>query len=56
MKLKNFLTPQHMIVGIAPGKTLAWLEEKCEAAVKGGTSYAEYPGTGRGRNDRCLCQ
>ena len=26
-EIKNFLTPQHMIVGFAPGKTLAWLEE-----------------------------
>lgn len=33
-EIKNFLTPQHMIVGIAPGKTLAWLEEKCEQPLK----------------------
>ena len=29
-EVKGYLTPEHMIVGIAPGKTLAWLEEKCE--------------------------
>lgn len=29
-EVRAFLTPEHMIVGIAPGKTLAWLEEKCE--------------------------
>ena len=33
-EIKSFLTPQHMIVGIAPGKTLAWLEEKCEQPLK----------------------
>ena len=34
MKIKSFLTPQHMIVGIAPGKTLAWLEEKAGLPLK----------------------
>ena len=33
-EIKSFLTPQHMIVGIAPGKTLAWLEEKFGKPVK----------------------
>ena len=33
-QIKGCLTPDHMIVGIAPGKTLAWLEEKCEQALK----------------------
>ena len=33
-EIKNFLTPQHMIVGIAPGKTLAWLEEKAGLPLK----------------------
>ena len=32
--MKGYLTPEHMIVGIAPGKTLAWLEEKCEQPLK----------------------
>ena len=33
-EIKSCLTPEHMIVGIAPGKTLAWLEEKCEQPLK----------------------
>ena len=28
-EVKGELTPEHTVVGIAPGKTLAWLEEKC---------------------------
>ena len=27
-------TPEHTVVGIAPGKTLAWLEEKCGQPLK----------------------
>ena len=33
-EVKDCLTPEHMIVGIAPGKTLAWLEEKCGLPLK----------------------
>ena len=33
-QIKGCLTPDHMIVGIATGKTLAWLEEKCEQLLK----------------------
>ena len=33
-EIKGCLTLSHMIVGIAPGKTLAWLEEKCELPLK----------------------
>lgn len=33
-EVKEELTPEHMIVGIAPGKTLAWLEEKCGQSLK----------------------
>ena len=33
-EIKDCLTPEHMIVGIAPGKTLAWLEEKCGQPLK----------------------
>lgn len=33
-EVKGYLTPEHMIVGIAPGKTLAWLEEKFGKPVK----------------------
>ena len=33
-EVKDYLTPKHMIVGIAPGKTLAWLEEKCGQPLK----------------------
>lgn len=28
-EIKDLLTPDHLIIGIAPGKTLAWIEEKC---------------------------
>ena len=33
-EVKGYLTPEHMIVGIAPGKTLAWLEEKAGLPLK----------------------
>ena len=33
-QIKDILTPEHMIVGIAPGKTLAWLEDKCGLPLK----------------------
>lgn len=33
-EIKGELTPEHIVVGIAPGKTLAWLEEKCGQPLK----------------------
>lgn len=33
-EVKDLLTTEHMVVGIAPGKTLAWLEEKCGKPLK----------------------
>lgn len=33
-QVKDVLTASHMLVGIAPGKTLAWLEEKCGQPLK----------------------
>ena len=33
-EVKGELTPEHTVVGIAPGKTLAWLEEKCGQSLK----------------------
>lgn len=33
-EVKDELTPEHTVVGIAPGKTLAWLEEKCGQPLK----------------------
>lgn len=33
-EVKEELTPEHMVVGITPGKTLAWLEEKCGQPLK----------------------
>lgn len=33
-EVKDLLTPEHTVVGIAPGKTLDWLEEKCEQPLK----------------------
>ena len=33
-EVKDYLTPEHKIVGIAPGKTLAWLEEKFGLLLK----------------------
>lgn len=33
-EVKDLLTPEHTVVGIAPGKTLAWLEEKCGQPLK----------------------
>jgi pyrroline-5-carboxylate reductase len=28
-QVRDLLTPEHLVVGIAPGKTLSWLEEQC---------------------------
>lgn len=33
-EIKGSLTPEHTVIGIAPGKTLAWLEEKCGQPLK----------------------
>ena len=33
-EVKAFLTPEHIVIGLAPGKTLGWLEEKCEQPLK----------------------
>ncbi len=33
-EVKDLLTTEHMVVGIAPGKTLAWLEKKCGKPLK----------------------
>lgn len=33
-EIKDLLTQEHILVGIAPGKTLAWLEEKCGQPLK----------------------
>ena len=33
-EIKAELTLEHMIIGIAPGKTLAWLEERCGQPLK----------------------
>lgn len=33
-EVKAFFTPSHLVIGIAPGKTLAWLEEKCGRPLK----------------------
>lgn len=33
-QVKDVLTASHILVGIAPGKTLAWLEEKCGQPLK----------------------
>lgn len=32
--IKDVLTKEHILVGIAPGKTLSWLEEKCAQPLK----------------------
>ncbi len=33
-EVRDAFTPEKIVVGIAPGKTLSWLEEKCAAPVK----------------------
>lgn len=33
-QIRGELTPDHLLVGIAPGKTMAWLEEKCGQPMK----------------------
>ena len=33
-EIRDVLTSDHIVVGIAPGKTLAWLEEKCGQPLK----------------------
>lgn len=33
-EIKGDLTPDHMVIGIAPGKTISWLEDKCGQPLK----------------------
>ena len=33
-EIKEVLTEEHVLIGIAPGKTLSWLEEKCGQPLK----------------------
>jgi pyrroline-5-carboxylate reductase len=33
-EVNDLFTQEHMVIGIAPGKTLAWLEEKCGKPLK----------------------
>ena len=33
-EIREHLTEEHLIIGIAPGKTLAWLEEACGKQLK----------------------
>ncbi|MCF0132910.1 MAG: pyrroline-5-carboxylate reductase [Blautia sp.] len=33
-EVRDDLTPEHIVIGIAPGKTLQWIEEKCEKPLK----------------------
>ena len=46
-EIKDVMKDNQIVVTIAPGKTLAWLEEKFGKPVK-------LTGNGSGRNDRCL--
>lgn len=55
-EVKDELTPEHTVVGIAPGKTLAWLEEKMWTASESGKNDAEYSCSGWGGDDRRMCQ
>ena len=34
MEVREDLTPEHLVIGIAPGKTLAWLEKMCSKPLK----------------------
>ena len=40
-EVKDELTPEHTVVGIAPGKTLAWLEEECGQPLKVSSTQTE---------------
>ena len=55
-EVKDELTPEHTVVGIAPGKTLAWLEEKMWTASESGKNDAEYSCSGWRGDDRRMCQ
>ncbi len=55
-EVKDELTPEHTVVGIAPGKTLAWLEERMWTASESGKNDAEYSCSGWGGYDWCMCQ
>ena len=50
-EVKDELTPEHTVVGIAPGKTLAWW-----TASESGKNDAEYSCSGWGGYDWCMCQ
>lgn len=34
LEIREYFTPEKIVVGIAPGKTLSWLEEKCVCPVR----------------------
>ena len=55
-EIKDAVDEKKIIISIAPGKTLAWLEEQFGKKVKTGKMYAKYTGTGRGRHDRRVLQ
>ena len=51
-EIKDLLTEKHILVGIAPGKTLKWLW----LPGKNSTSDAQYSGSGGRRHDSRLLQ
>lgn len=55
-EVKGELTPEHTVVGIAPGKTLAWIRRKMWTASESGKNDAEYSCSGWGGDDRRMCQ
>ena len=54
-EIKDAVDEKKIIISIAPGKTLAWLEELFGKS-KAGKMHAEYTGPGRGRHDRRVLQ
>lgn len=54
-EVKDLFTSEHLVIGIAPGKTLAWLEEKCGQPMKVARFMPNTPAlVGEGMTGACI--
>ena len=53
-EIKDCISEDQLIITIAPGKTLAWLEEQFGESSEDRAHYAEYACSGRRGHDRCM--
>jgi pyrroline-5-carboxylate reductase len=56
-EVKDLLTPEHLIIGIAPGKTLSWLQEQCGGAYRVARMMPNIPAkVGEGMTGICISE